>query len=49
VRYFEEYKCGCVSKWGPKRDLPGYCEKHGADRIHIYSNKGPALPGREEK
>jgi hypothetical protein len=50
MRYFEEYKCGCVSGWERrKRDLLGYCKYHGADRIHIYSNKGPVLPDREEK
>lgn len=32
MRYFEEYKCGCVSKLMAKRDLPGYCPKHGDDK-----------------
>jgi hypothetical protein len=31
-RWWEEYKCGCVSDpTSRKRDLPGYCPKHGDD------------------
>lgn len=30
--WFEEYRCGCISDTvRRKRDLPGYCAKHGDD------------------
>jgi len=35
--WFEEYKCGCHSpEERVKRDLPGYCPKHGDDRRHTH-------------
>jgi hypothetical protein len=35
--YFEEYRCGCVSDVARfKKDLPGYCPKHGDNRRHIH-------------
>ena len=37
MRYFEEYKCGCVSKIvRTKKDLVGYCGKHGDDMRNVY-------------
>jgi hypothetical protein len=37
VGYFEEYKCGCVSETVKNRkDLLGYCGKHGEDKRKIY-------------
>ena len=36
-RWFEEYGCGCVSPGERvKRELPGYCPTHGADRRNVY-------------
>jgi len=30
VGWWEEYRCGCVSRTVPhKKDLPGYCPRHG--------------------
>lgn len=37
ARYYEEYRCGCVSPAGTKRDLPGYCPTHGDDRRAIHA------------
>lgn len=35
--YFEEYGCGCVSEVVRyKRDLLGYCGKHGNNRRHVH-------------
>jgi hypothetical protein len=35
--YFEEYKCGCVSEVMKRRkDLEGYCGKHGDDRRTVW-------------
>jgi len=36
--YFEVYRnCGCVSKIEQrKKDLLGYCEKHGTDRSEVH-------------
>lgn len=35
--WFEEYRCGCVSEVVKrKRDLLGYCGKHGEDRRHVH-------------
>jgi hypothetical protein len=35
--YFEEYKCGCLSEVVKRRkDLMGYCEKHGSDRRTVW-------------
>ena len=36
--WFEEYKCGCFSKTDRKRDLLGYCAKHGEGRRNVYSD-----------
>lgn len=36
MKWFEEYKCGCVSDFLPKRELLGYCPIHGADTRYIY-------------
>jgi hypothetical protein len=37
-RYFEEYACGCVSEYEDRRkELCGYCGKHGDDRRHAHS------------
>jgi hypothetical protein len=30
-RWVEAYACGCVSKPVPRRELLGYCPKHGSD------------------
>ncbi len=31
--YWEEYNCGCVSRFAKERgELVGYCGKHGDDR-----------------
>ena len=35
--WWEEYSCGCTSDTVKrKRDLLGYCGKHGGDRKNIY-------------
>jgi hypothetical protein len=35
--WFEEYKCGCVSPVVKfKRELVGYCPKHGANTKHVH-------------
>lgn len=35
--YFEEYSCGCVSEVvRRKRDLVGYCGKHGNNKRHVH-------------
>ncbi len=35
--YFEEYACGCVSQIVRyKKDLVGYCAKHGSDRRKVW-------------
>lgn len=40
--WFEEYKCGCVSEVvKTKRELEGYCGKHGSDRRHIHRADQP--------
>lgn len=37
VGWFEEYKCGCVSDVVKiKKDLSGFCPKHGNDVKKIY-------------
>lgn len=37
MKYFEEYRCGCVSESvRRKKDLLGYCAKHGEERIRIH-------------
>ncbi len=38
--WFEEYKCGCVSNVvSKKKDLPGYCPKHGSDMTHVFKQR----------
>ena len=38
--WFEAYSCGCVSAYElRKRDLPGYCGKHGDDRNGVWRVK----------
>jgi hypothetical protein len=34
--WLEEYHCGCATEETRKRDLPGYCPKHGEDAIRVY-------------
>lgn len=35
--WFEEYRCGCVSPMvTAKRDLPGYCPRHGDNRRELF-------------
>lgn len=37
VGYFEEYRCGCTSETEKRRrDLPGYCGKHGDSRRAVF-------------
>jgi hypothetical protein len=37
VGWWEEYKCGCVSETVRyKRQLTGYCAKHGDGRRYAY-------------
>lgn len=46
--YYEEYKCGCTSNTvRSKRDLVGYCGKHGDDRRYVHRSDG--LPDPEAK
>ena len=35
-KYFEEYKCGCVSPCFPKAELPNYCPTHGDSRRRLF-------------
>ena len=43
--YWEEYRCGCVSQAClRKKDLPGYCDKHGSGRRKIYTEQGVEVP-----
>lgn len=38
--WFEEYRCGCVSETvRVKKDLPGYCGKHGDNRRGVFQTK----------
>ncbi len=35
--WFEEYRCGCISDvTRVRRDLPGYCPKHGDNRRGMF-------------
>jgi hypothetical protein len=38
-RWLEEYVCGCSDTQNTRKELVGYCSKHGADRrappVHI--------------
>jgi hypothetical protein len=39
VGWYEEYRCGCVSETvRRKRDLLGYCPKHGEDRRAVHAD-----------
>lgn len=39
IGFFEEYVCGCISDTEKRRkDLLGYCAKHGADRRHVFKH-----------
>lgn len=40
MRFFEEYRCGCLSKLSTKRDLQRYCAKHGDNWINLYRADG---------
>jgi hypothetical protein len=40
MRYFGEYKCGCVSKMTAKSEVLSYCEIHGADMCRIWRADG---------
>jgi hypothetical protein len=38
-KWFEEYSCGCVSPVVDlKRDLTGYCPRHGNSRRGLFKN-----------
>lgn len=44
--WWEEYRCGCVSETvARKKDLLGYCGKHGENRRQVF----PELPRRHGK
>ena len=34
--WLEGYRCGCSSDAKRKKDLLGYCAKHGDDRDELY-------------
>ncbi len=36
VIWIEEYECGCADEVDRKRDLLGYCSRHGNDWINRY-------------
>lgn len=37
IGWFEEYGCGCVSEVVKlKKELIGYCAKHGNDRRQVF-------------
>lgn len=39
--WFEEYACGCMSvAVARKRDLVGYCGRHGDGRRNVYRDTG---------
>lgn len=42
--WWEEYRCGCVSpSVRTKRELVGYCPRHGDDRRHVHRDRPPKL------
>lgn len=41
-QYWEEYSCGCVSPKSSKKNLLGYCSRHGNDRRALYKGDMPA-------
>jgi len=46
THWAEDYKCGCVSKTVPSKNLLlGYCAVHGEDRRVMWSEE---LPREEE-
>ena len=47
IGWYEEYqKCGCISGIAKRRkDLLGYCPKHGTDRARLYRDH--RLPGMQ--
>ena len=48
-RWFEAYSCGCVSAYERrKKDLLGYCGKHGDERNGIWRVKVSAEEIRKE-
>lgn len=51
IGWWEEYRCGCVSETVKhKKDLCGYCPKHGENARHIYPEmKAHPAPTKEEK
>jgi hypothetical protein len=48
MKWYEEYRCGCVSELvNRKSDLCGYCPKHGDNRSHVYKEgNGVAVKAR---
>jgi hypothetical protein len=47
--WWEEYRCGCVSETtARKKDLLGYCGKHGESRRQVFPEletmKAPNVP-----
>jgi len=36
ITWIEEYKCGCSTESPRKRDLLGYCSKHGDSRKRLH-------------
>lgn len=49
-RWWEEYRCGCVSDVvDRKRDLLGYCPQHGEGRRHAHRDYTPRDPYRREQ
>lgn len=44
-QWMEEYrKCGCTFVAQSKAALPGYCEKHGNDRLRVFPKLKEAIP-----
>ena len=45
--WWEEYACGCVSETVErKKDLLGYCGKHGDERRHCHRDRKMTREGR---
>ena len=48
VGWWEDYRCGCVSPTSKvKRDLPGYCPKHGDCRRQVWPQMPEVKPNAE--
>lgn len=48
VGWWEDYRCGCVSPTSKaKRDLPGYCPKHGDCRREVWPQMPEVKPNAE--